>query len=225
MKALIAKIHVAKDQQKLDDTAYQALLFRVTGKTSCSDLTRMQMIKVIKEFERLGWRDNSGKSPAKTASGQYAPILKALWISAYNLGVARSRDDKALIAFVKRQTGLSHTRFLTEPGNAKQAIEALKKWLTRDAGVEWPGKGVLETKRAIVKAQWQRLVTLGAVKISRGVDDDDGLAEYIGKASRNNSRFFGHIDDPRITADDLDRTQSALGRWVRTVIAKQGKAT
>jgi len=225
MRALIAKIHVAKDQLGLDDYTYCAVLKRVTGRTSSRDLTRSQAIRVIQEFKRSGWSDKQGRSPAKTVSGKYAPILRALWLSAYNLGVARSRDDKALLAFVQRQTGLSHTRFLTEPGDAKRAIEAMKKWLTRDAGVEWPGQGPLETKRAIVLAQWRRLIGLGAINVDRGANPLDGLGEYVAKITRTHKRAIGDIHCPTITAVELDQAQAALGRRIRAVLAKKREAT
>lgn len=225
MRALIAKIHVAKTQLGLDDVAYRAMLLRVTGRTSSRDLTQPQAIRVIQEFKRGGWSEKmGGRSPAKTVSGQYAPILRALWLSAYNLGVARSREDSALIAFVQRQTGLSHTRFLTDAGDAKRAIEGLKKWLARDAGVEWPGSGPMEAKRAVVIAQWRRLIALGSVKVDRGADPLDGLGEYVAKITRAHKRCVGDIRCPTITAGELDQAQIALGRRIRAALAKKQEA-
>lgn len=224
MSALIAKIHIMANQIGLEGDTYCDALFSIAGKTSCKHMSYSEQVRVVQEFKRRGAKEVPARPLSGTASGKYAPVLRALWISAYNLGIARSRDDKALIAFVKRQTGLDHTQFLTEPGDAKRAIEALKKWMTREAGVEWPGKGSLEAKRAVVVAQWLQLVKLGAVRLLNGADSLDGLAEYIGKAAHNRPRMYGVIDDPRITSGDLDRAQSALGRWIRVVIAKQGKA-
>ncbi|MCT6872140.1 MAG: regulatory protein GemA, partial [Bartonella sp.] len=64
-------------------------------------------------------------------------ILRAMWLNAYNLGVIRNRDDKALIAFAKRQTGYDHTQFLTDGTAAGKVIDALKAMMARDAGVTW----------------------------------------------------------------------------------------
>ena len=102
---------------------------------------------------------NPGRTRSNTAAGRYAPVLQALWIAGHNLGVVQNRDDAALIAFVQRQTGMSHTRFLTDSEDARRAIEALKKWLSREAGVVWPrGTDPSARKLAIVKAIADRLM-------------------------------------------------------------------
>ena len=75
--------------------------------------------------------------------------------------MVRIRTDAALLGFVERQTGLSHTRFLVGAHYASRAIDALKAWLGREAGVVWPAKDHddgLASRRAIVEAQWRRLV-------------------------------------------------------------------
>ena len=65
-------------------------------------------------------------------------MLRALWISGYNLGLIENPDDRALLAFVEKQTQISHTRFLTDPMEGRKAIEALKSWLTRGGVKYWP---------------------------------------------------------------------------------------
>src|SRR3546814_5628829 len=44
-------------------------------------------------------------------TGPFAPKLVALWLSAWNLGVAHNRHEHALIAFVERQTGIAHVNW------------------------------------------------------------------------------------------------------------------
>lgn len=70
-------------------------------------------------------------------TGRYAAKLQALWIAAWNLGIVRERDDAALIAFVRRQTGIDHVRWVRDAQDAAKAIEALKGWMAREAGVDW----------------------------------------------------------------------------------------
>jgi hypothetical protein len=151
MSALKA-IHVARRQLGLDDDDYRAVLERVTGKRSSAEMTEAERRQVVEELRRLGFASApAGRQPL---SGPYAKKLQALWLSAWNLGIVRNRDDKALIAFVERQTGISHVRWLREPGDAAKAIEALKSWMTREAGVVWPrSRGALESKRAVLAAQ------------------------------------------------------------------------
>lgn len=150
----LAKIHVAKKQLGLDEDTYRAVLVRAGGQASAKGMSEAQLGRVLEEFKRLGFKPApplSGKPLAgpratlkassngrrKALEGKFAPKLQALWIAGWNLGIVRNRDDKALLAFVKRQTGLDHTRFLHHAEDAAKAIEAIKKWLTRDGGVDW----------------------------------------------------------------------------------------
>lgn len=150
-------IHALVNQTGLPDDDYRALLSRY-GKASSKDLSDGDALDLIEGLRKL-----PGARPrAARASGRYAPILRALWLSAWNLGLVRSSDDRAMTKFVERQTGLAHTRFLVEQADAARAIEALKAWIRREAGVEWP-KTVNEhhRKRAVVEAIVRRLRGLG----------------------------------------------------------------
>ncbi|MBW8638971.1 regulatory protein GemA [Hoeflea sp. WL0058] len=132
----LAKIHVAKKQLGLDDDSYRDVLERTVGHRTAKGLTEAQCGKVLEEMNRLGFKSSSG-ALRKALEGRFAKKLQALWIAGWNLGIVRNRDDHALLAFVKRQTGLDHTRFLHHPEDAAKAIEALKAWLARDGGVDW----------------------------------------------------------------------------------------
>src|SRR3546814_6866940 len=69
-------------------------------------------------------------------TGPFAPKLVALWLSAWNLGVAHNRHEHALIAFVERQTGIAHVNWVRDQRDGAAAVEALKKWIAREAHVE-----------------------------------------------------------------------------------------
>jgi hypothetical protein len=144
---------------------YRALIQREFGGRSSSKLlSEREAIRLIDLLKGLAGQQ-SGRRPAETASGRYAPILRALWIGAYNLGLARSKDDAALLAFVERQTKLAHSRFLNDPADARAAIEGLKGWLERAGGVEWPkgrGEDVIARKRALLRAIAERCMETGA---------------------------------------------------------------
>lgn len=160
-----AAIHVAKKQFGLDDDTYQAKLKRITGKTSTKDMTEVERQQVLTVFR------NEGFQPAPSAprpngrpklTGRYAAKLQALWIAGHNLGIVQNPDDAALIAFVKRQTGLDAVRFLKLPEDARKAVEALKAWITRVGGVEWSDAEITsDYARAdgfkIAWAQWRKL--------------------------------------------------------------------
>ncbi|MCD1634467.1 regulatory protein GemA [Martelella mediterranea] len=119
----------------LDDESRRTIYERVTGKPTLTLMSEAEKDAVVAEFRRLGGdRRPDGR---RKLSGPFAPKLQALWIGAWNLGIVENRDDKALLAFVKRQTGIDHTRFLYYDDDAAKAIEALKAWMAREAGVDW----------------------------------------------------------------------------------------
>jgi phage gp16-like protein len=171
MKTL-ATIHIAKKQLGLDDETYRDFLARETGKRSAADLTEAERRKVVLAFEQQGFKRSSkgGSKPrADRLSGPYAAKLQALWIAAWNLGIVDNASDAALIAFVKRQTGISHGRWLRHGDDATKVIEALKDWIRRESGdaslftQDKLRPPLLNDHRMqILLAQWTRLVRLDA---------------------------------------------------------------
>jgi len=125
MKA-IAKIQVLKRGAALDDASYRDLLERETGKRSSKGMSDAEHLKVISALEALP----SVKDVSKV-TGPFARKLQALWIAGYNLDVIHDKSDKAMISFLKRQTGLDHHRFLREGADATKAIDGLKLWIRR----------------------------------------------------------------------------------------------
>ncbi len=179
MSSSIAAIHVAKKHLGLDDDTYRAKLARITGKHSVKDMTEAEREKVLTVFR------NEGFKPAPAArrvdgrqklTGKFAKKLQALWIAAWNLGIVRDRDDKALLAFVKRQTGLDHTRFLVYPDDANRAIEALKGWINREAGVPYGNANGYDWLSAdganVAWAQWKILTPGAGLIVRKGFDEE-----------------------------------------------------
>lgn len=207
------------------DADYRSYLLREFGVDSSTKLTRAQAGKVIETLKTLAGQNSQVRRASETATGKYAGKLRALWISAWNLGIVRSRDDKAMLAFVARQTKLSHTRFLTDPADARKAIEALKSWIAREAGVEWPAMdqsdGFADTKREVARAACRRLVESGAF-------DLDGLTFDQAWPSRFVAWCFkvGHVPTAGVEfyrPEHWDAMANAAGRWLR-VRAKKRKA-
>jgi len=126
---LLAKIHVLKRQAGLDDDSYRDLLEREAGARSAKGLSAGEHLKVISALDRL--LPKTSEATTTRAAGPYARKLQALWIAGYNLGVIKNRSDKAMMAFLKRQTGLDHHRFLRHGEDAEKAIDALKIWIRR----------------------------------------------------------------------------------------------
>ncbi len=179
MSSSIAAIHVAKKQMGLDDDIYRAKLARITGKTSAKDMTEGERQRVLTVFRSEGFALTPAARRAdgrQKLTGRYAKKLQALWIAAWNLGIVRERDDAALVAFVKRQTGIDHTRFLFHADDANRAIEALKSWMRREAGVSYGntnGHDWLSVDGAKVAwAQWEILTPDADLMVRKGFDQE-----------------------------------------------------
>jgi phage gp16-like protein len=129
-----AKIHVGLKALGIAGEDARDLYERVTGARSLRAMTPPQHQAVVDELHRLGFKPASKPGSSKRASGPFAGKLQALWIGAYNLGIVKNGGDEAMMAFVKRQTGLDHTRFLRFPEDAEKAIEAIKGWVRRETG-------------------------------------------------------------------------------------------
>ena len=157
MSALRA-IHAGCRALGYDEDMRRDLYRAVTGESSAADMSEAQRSAVVAELRRRGFEPASNGS-RKPLDGPYAKKLQALWIAGWNLGLIRNRDDRALLAFVRRQTGIDHTRFLHRAADGAKAIEALKAWLARDGGVDWrdgePGARIAEAQfRRLVKICW-----------------------------------------------------------------------
>ena len=165
----IKAIHAGLRQLGIAEDDARDLYERQTGARSLRAMTPRQHDAVLGELRRLGFKPAS-KGARKRLEGKYAGKLQALWIAGWNLGLVRNRDDAALEAFVKRQTGVDAVRFCHDAADARAAIEALKGWLARDGGVDWTrDSAMVETYRQddayrIASAQW--LMLTGEPKIA-----------------------------------------------------------
>lgn len=211
MSSSIAAMHVAKKQLGLDDDTYRAKLARITGKHSAKDMSEDERQKVLMVFR------NEGFEPAPAArrtdgrqklTGKFAKKLQALWIAAWNLGIVRERDDKALVAFVKRQAGVDHTRFLVYADDANRAIEALKGWMRREAGVSYGNSNGYDWLAAdgakIAWAQWRILTPGASLVVRKGFDFEV-------------SRLTGKEMLQLVTASEWQGVMNALGEKVRAL--------
>lgn len=197
----LAAIHVAKKQLGLDDDTYRAMLTRLTGKQSAKDMNETERFTVIEALRQQGFKKVS-KPSQKRLESKFAPKLQALWIAAWNLGLVKNRTDKALISFIKRQTGIDHVRFLRYPDDAAKVIEALKAWLARDGGVDWIGAATLADYQQsngykIAKAQANKL-NLSCQTIWPAVFE-----------------IIGEIAPERITDKQWQTVMNALGERLR----------
>jgi len=141
----IAAIHALKSRLGLSDDDYRALLRQLTGQDSSKSCTQRQRWQVRQHMQRLAERTGVAR-PAYTAE---RPVrqrsvadghderwakARALWALLARAGVVRADTDAALMAYVCRQTQVSHWRFANSY-QINTVIESLKLWCMR-AGVE-----------------------------------------------------------------------------------------
>jgi hypothetical protein len=187
MSKSIAAMHVAKKQLGLDDDTYRATLAQVTGKASSADMTESERQTVLEHFRQSGFKGTATGS-RKALEGKFAGKLQALWIAGWNLGLVRDRDDRALLSFVKRQTGLDHVRFLRHGADATKAIEGLKGWLERSGGVDW--KEFSDPAYCVLAAQVRRMAsstnpdTTIRIRVDLSAEGKQSLMNELGERIR-----------------------------------------
>lgn len=65
-RAVLSKIHIARQQLDMDDDSYRKMLARVAGVRSAKDLNVRTAERVLQELKTLGWKP----APSKRAQGK-----------------------------------------------------------------------------------------------------------------------------------------------------------
>lgn len=218
MKRTRAAIFAKCRDRGIDAETRHALQRRVTGKESLTDMNLVEMRQVLAALAgrstgrsgRSGGRAKATSRPSDLPAGPHTSKLRALWISACWLGVVRDRDDKALAAWMCRQTGLDAARWAT-PAHTSQCIEALKDWMARDGGVDWSPyardrkRPVANPGARILEALWRKLHAAGAVRIA----DHGALQSWVVGFRRAQDSYS------TLNASTLNQLIRELGTWLR----------
>jgi hypothetical protein len=144
---------------------------------------------LLDRFNR-GWKGPSGH---RAHSGK----VRALWWTLYWLGAVDSPNDRAIDAFVERQSGVSALRFL-DSRQAHAVIEALKAWAAR-SGVDWPARpDPIADREAVAGAIWRKLVQVAPIGnttmrafVAAGIGAPADVAAWPGKTWDEGIRFLG----------------------------------
>lgn len=219
-RALLAKVHLAKKDLALTDESYRDRLHQVTGHRSAADCDDRQLVAMIESLKSIGWKDRPTRragadSPDKRplADGPQARKARAQWISLWNLGVIEEPGERALAAFVKRQTGREDLRFC-DAQKLNKVVDGLKAMLARafekaDApGRQFPHTADerLDDRLEVVRAQWATLHRWGAVRIP----GDDAIAKW------GQFKVAPNFAGPnQWTREQLDDAIVRLGQWLR----------
>ena len=210
---MMAKVHIAKKELGLDDETYRAILKRVTGKDSSKGLGYSQLVAVLDEFKRLGWKPNTQPKRAGNrpmAGDPQSAMIRALWLSLYHLGEARNPSEAALSAWIEGRFKVSALQFLT-PALGRAAIESLKSWCAR-VGYQVQDDA-LQSKRELLHVLWGKLHAAGIVRIA----DPAALDNWFSTAGISpHTVAISHL-----SAAQLDLAADKLGAWLRSGLAKR----
>ncbi len=139
--AELAVIHLAKKQLRLDDFGYRQVVARVSSRfrrspvQSAGQMTARERAALLEELHTLGFRraqgsDQARPKPPPPGSFQEKKI-RELWRLLEEAGALRDASEKALRAFIRRQTGgIEVPQWLTAE-QANKVIEGLKAWHSR----------------------------------------------------------------------------------------------
>lgn len=127
---MLAKVHIAKKELALEEDDYRAVLTRIAGKASSGDCDDRELDKLIAEFKRLGWKQKSNPAGRGKSTKPHVRKIFALWRDAVTSGAISDGSRPALLAFVKRQTGVDQPDWLTAK-DANRVSEGLKAMIAR----------------------------------------------------------------------------------------------
>lgn len=202
-RAMLAKVHVAKKELGLDDTAYGDVLFRETGRGSSADCSDAELVKLLDAFKRMGWQAKPKAPRSRVADHKTARKARALWISLGHLGAVSNPSEKALEAFAKRQLGCERMQWADQTMMFR-LIEALKAMALREG---WDPVGSLPQIKT-------RLLTVILAKLK--------AKEYaptdwtVHEAAARIAHFEHHLNPIFWDLGDLDMVAAAFGRLLRT---------
>ena len=164
---------------------------------------------------------DKASSRSRLPSGPATRKLRALWLSAYHLGLIHDRSDAALGAWLRRLAHLDGDA-CAAPASLDRPIQALKAWLARAGGVDWrphlslgqDGR-VRERRRPrarVLEAQWRMLHRRGRVRIGSEAALGAYAARYVGLG-----RAESHLALSDAQTDALIRH---LGKRIRAASAR-----
>lgn len=141
---LIAQIHIAKTQLKMDEETYRTFLTNTVKKGSCSDMTISELHIVVSALLKRGFNQSGkrriGSSNEKVRSNIIKKI-RAKWLEMHTEGIVRNSSEDALNVYVSKIARNKQgypIHFVTWLDNeqATRVLERLKKWQSRERKVK-----------------------------------------------------------------------------------------
>ncbi|WP_312679839.1 gp16 family protein [Stutzerimonas nitrititolerans] len=138
-KATLSKIHIARQQLRMDDDIYRGLLGRVAGVRSAKELNTRQASAVLRELERLGFKPApSPKAKGKPHNFNKLPAeIEVIEAQLADMKLPWSYADR----IAKQMFGVARVAWLKKPDQVKAILAALH--------VEQEKRGLLESVKAL----------------------------------------------------------------------------
>lgn len=210
---LIIAIRAACKRQGIDDDMRKDIQSTLIGKASMSDMSVGDLGRLLDHFNK-GWKGPMGHRA-------HIGKIKALWWSLYWLGALDDPGDRAISAFVERQTGVSALKFL-DHRKAASVVEALKSWAER-IGVKWPDPANTATiaiySQAYTDAHADRHAVLAAIGDALKADGVLRTFYVFYLQSAMNLPANHHM----WTTAELDTAIRLLGRKLRLMKGKENR--
>lgn len=205
-RKLMGAVRAACNRQGISDEDRRAIQEEVTGKASLKDMSLREIGQVLDRLN-AGWKGPMGHRA-------HVAKIRALWWTLYWLGEIEEPNDRALEAFILRQSGIARLNFLDHRA-AWSVIEALKSWLARK-GVKWLTDGEIAPpitraqadRHAVLYALWAKLRVIGVVRADR-------YPEYLCAALKLNQDHLSWTDH------QLDAAIRHLGKMLRRALGRQ----
>lgn len=115
-----------------DDETWRAFLGLTTGVTSTRAMTERQLRDVVEYLHKAGApriAPARAKAPGRYTDTAQMTKIRALWVVLAQAGKLTDPSDKAMEAFVRRQT--RQDIGMLSPADARGVIESLKAWCRR----------------------------------------------------------------------------------------------
>lgn len=131
-KGELAQIHIAKTQLGLDEDTYRAMLWSFGRVKSAKDLDWRGRKAVLDHLKACGF-----KAQKKTPKGQnrHDWLIWELWKRLAAAGLVQDGSEKAMLSWVRRQTGVERLEWLSSQQSTR-VVEALKAWVGRATASE-----------------------------------------------------------------------------------------
>lgn len=123
LRAMRAKIHIAKKELGMDDDTYRAFLMLTVGTQSTKTMGYGPLTQVLDALKAKGWKPK----PFIKARSRQGRMVFAIWKELHRAKIVRQSRPTA---FVRKMTGKDHVDFCS-PGDLNDVIEALKAMQSR----------------------------------------------------------------------------------------------